>query len=98
MSTIGSVSALRAVESPRTSIIPTPAPAVPQASTILQATITPAMAPVVTSTALDVGPIPVDQDRVAMIRKAIASDSYPVLPARIGDAMIAAGMLLRMAT
>lgn len=59
-----------------------------------------ANAPVVTSTALgtalDAGTAPVDQARVATIRKAIATDSYPVVPAKIGDAMIAAGMLLRM--
>jgi len=38
---------------------------------------------------------PVDQDRVALIRKAIAEGSYPVVPAKIADAIIAAGMLLR---
>jgi negative regulator of flagellin synthesis FlgM len=54
-------------------------------------------APVVTTAALDAGAVPVDQDRVAMIRQAIATNSYPVVPTKIGDAMIAAGMLLRMA-
>jgi negative regulator of flagellin synthesis FlgM len=38
---------------------------------------------------------PVDQDRIALIRKAIAEGSYPVVPAKIADAIIAAGMLLR---
>lgn len=38
---------------------------------------------------------PIDQDRVALIRKAIADGSYPVVPAKIADAMIAAGILLR---
>lgn len=40
---------------------------------------------------------PVDADRVAMIRKAVEQGNYPVKPARIADAMIAAGYLLRTA-
>jgi negative regulator of flagellin synthesis FlgM len=39
---------------------------------------------------------PLDADRVAEIRKAIEDDRYPVLPTRIADAMIAAGLLLRV--
>ena len=50
---------------------------------------------VVRSAALDPGPQPVDIDRVAMIRKAIEQGHYPVLPAKVADAMIAAGLLLR---
>jgi negative regulator of flagellin synthesis FlgM len=50
---------------------------------------------VVRSTALDPGEVPIDSDRVLMIRKAIQSGSYPVVPARIADAIIAAGLLLR---
>lgn len=38
---------------------------------------------------------PVDSDRVAVIRKAVEEGRYPVVPARIADAMIAAGHLLR---
>ena len=38
---------------------------------------------------------PVDTDRVALIRKAIADGSYPIVPAKIADAIIAAGILLR---
>ena len=38
---------------------------------------------------------PVDTDRVALIRKAIAEGSYPIVPAKIADAIIAAGLLLR---
>lgn len=38
---------------------------------------------------------PVDTDRVDVIRKAVEQGKYPVLPARIADAMIAAGYLLR---
>ena len=39
---------------------------------------------------------PVDAERVAQIRKAIEEDRYPVVPTRIADAMIAAGLLLRI--
>jgi negative regulator of flagellin synthesis FlgM len=38
---------------------------------------------------------PVDAERVAEIRKAIEDGRYPVIPTRISDAMIAAGLLLR---
>lgn len=37
----------------------------------------------------------IDIERVAQIRKAVESGSYPLLPARVADAMIAAGMFLR---
>jgi len=50
-----------------------------------------------TSQALDPGSAPIDTDRVALIRKAVESGNYPVVPAKIADAMIAAGMLLRSA-
>ena len=50
---------------------------------------------VVQSEVLDAGEAPVDAERVEMIRKAIEEGTYPVFPARIADAMIAAGMLLR---
>jgi len=39
---------------------------------------------------------PVDHDRVVEIRKAVEQGHYPLLPARIADAMIASGFLLRM--
>ena len=39
---------------------------------------------------------PVDAERVAEIRQEIEEDRYPILPARIADAMIAAGLLLRI--
>jgi negative regulator of flagellin synthesis FlgM len=52
--------------------------------------------PLVTTAALGSATTPpVDQDRIALIRKAIADGSYPVVPAKIADAIIAAGMLLR---
>jgi negative regulator of flagellin synthesis FlgM len=44
--------------------------------------------------ALDAGAAPVDENRVSLIRKAIADGNYPVLPARVGDAIIAAGILV----
>lgn len=47
------------------------------------------------SNALDPGATPVDVERVTEIRKAVESGTYPVIPARIADAMIAAGFLLR---
>jgi negative regulator of flagellin synthesis FlgM len=51
--------------------------------------------PLPKSEALDPGAPPVNAERVAEIRKAIEAGRYPVLPMRIADAMIAAGILLR---
>ncbi|KHK93473.1 flagellar biosynthesis anti-sigma factor FlgM [Novosphingobium malaysiense] len=48
-----------------------------------------------TSAALDPGSAPVDADRVKEIRKAVEQGKYPVVPAKIADAIIAAGVLLR---
>ncbi|MEO7913739.1 MAG: flagellar biosynthesis anti-sigma factor FlgM [Novosphingobium sp.] len=53
--------------------------------------------PVQTSDALDPGPVPVDVERISLIRKAIESGTYPIVPAKIADAVIAAGLLLRTA-
>lgn len=47
------------------------------------------------SDALDPGEAPVDTDRVEVIKKAIENGQYPVVPTKIADAMIAAGLLLR---
>lgn len=47
------------------------------------------------SAALSATP-PVDVERLALIRAAIASGSYPLVPARIADAMIAAGLRLSL--
>jgi negative regulator of flagellin synthesis FlgM len=47
------------------------------------------------SDAVDAGQPPVDIDRVEVIRKAVETGQYPVVPAKIADAMIAAGLLLR---
>lgn len=54
-----------------------------------------AAATVEAGAALDPGQPPVDIDRVAKIRKAVETGTYPVVPAKIADAMIAAGMMLR---
>jgi negative regulator of flagellin synthesis FlgM len=51
-----------------------------------------------TSLTTGAGTVPVDQDRVNQIRDAVQNGSYPVIPAKIGDAMIAAGMMLRKTT
>jgi negative regulator of flagellin synthesis FlgM len=51
--------------------------------------------PVQTSDALDPGAVPIDTDRVSIIRKAVETGNYPVVPAKIADAVIAAGLLLR---
>ncbi|MDJ0643661.1 MAG: flagellar biosynthesis anti-sigma factor FlgM [Erythrobacter sp.] len=40
--------------------------------------------------AIDAGEPPVDTDRVAEIRKALQDGSYPLVPTKIADAMIAA--------
>jgi negative regulator of flagellin synthesis FlgM len=47
------------------------------------------------SDTLDPGQAPVDVERVQVIRKAIQTGTYPVIPTKIADAMIAAGLLLR---
>ena len=49
----------------------------------------------VRSAALDPGAAPVDADRVQIVRQAIEAGTYPLLPVRVADAIIAAGMLLR---
>ena len=54
-----------------------------------------AAAQVETSDAVKAGVAPVDQERVRAIRQAIETGKYPIVPAKIADAMIAAGMLLR---
>ena len=50
----------------------------------------------VATRAISAGQVPVDTDRVATIKKAIESGTYPILPTKISDAMIAAGLLLRV--
>lgn len=57
----------------------------------------PAASQVETSDAVKAGVAPVDQERVREIRQAVEAGKYPIVPAKIADAMIAAGMLLRSA-
>ncbi len=60
----------------------------------------PASAPaaaVQTSPALDPGKPPVDENRVSVIRNAIQKGTYPLLPTKVADAMIAAGLMLSTA-
>lgn len=52
-------------------------------------------APVHTALATSAGQVPVDQTRVARIRQAVESGTYPLIPAKVGDAMVAAGILLQ---
>jgi negative regulator of flagellin synthesis FlgM len=47
------------------------------------------------SDALDPGPVPIDTDRVTEVRRAIERGDYPIVPAKVADAIIAAGILLR---
>ena len=55
--------------------------------------------PVVETASLDglanLGQPTAQPERVAQIRKAIESGSYPLIPTKVADAMIAAGMFLR---
>ncbi|HMO67523.1 MAG TPA: flagellar biosynthesis anti-sigma factor FlgM [Novosphingobium sp.] len=45
--------------------------------------------------ALDPGQPPVDAERVAQVRKAVESGTYPLVPVTVADAIIAAGVILR---
>ncbi len=53
------------------------------------------VSPDLVSQVLDPGPAPVDAERVTAIRKAIEAGTYPLLPAKVADAIIAASLLLR---
>lgn len=46
------------------------------------------------SKALDPGQAPVDVERVKVIRHAIETGNYPVIPTKIADAIIAARLLM----
>lgn len=50
---------------------------------------------VVKSDVLDPGQPPVDVERTQLIRKAVETGTYPIVPAKVADAIIAAGLLLR---
>ena len=73
-------------------VTPADSPAVARATSATTAT-----PQVQTTVAVSAGTVPVDQDRVAQIRQAVQDGTYPIIPTRIGDAMIAAGALLRKA-
>lgn len=47
-----------------------------------------------TGTQLSNAEPPIDVERVQEIRKALQTDSYPILPTKIADAMIAARLML----
>ena len=76
-----------------TDIAPTAGPATGPTSAATSAT-----PQVETSLAASAGAVPVDQSRVAQIREAIQNGTYPVFPAKISDAMIAASVLLQKAS
>src|SRR4051812_15817828 len=52
---------------------------------------------VVLGDTLNAGPAPVDSDRVSQIRKALEDGTYPILPMTVADAIIAGGLILRIA-
>ncbi len=84
---------------PATTPAPAPATAIAKPETPSPAVVDAGRAAQVErSSALDAGAKPpVDVERVKVIRQAIEQGTYPVVPAKIADAMIAAGMLLRNA-
>ena len=47
-----------------------------------------------TGTRVAAGSVPVDGDRVATIKEALRDGSYPIVPAKITDALIAARLML----
>lgn len=51
--------------------------------------------PVETAVASGAGQVPFDQTRVDQIRQAVDTGTFPLIPAKVGDAMIAAGILLQ---
>ena len=87
---LNGVRAINGTEARPTVAETTPATPQPAAATSNQG------AAVVTTTALNAGEVPVDHERVAQIRKAIQSGTYPIVPAKISDAMIAARFLLQV--
>ena len=73
--------------------IATTAPATPVASTAAAPTPTPAPSPIASQAAgvakqLSSSP-PVDMERVAAIKRAIADGSFPILPSTIADRLLA---------
>lgn len=89
------ISGLRPVGTIDARVIRTAAGGKDQSSTAAAATSAPAAATFQPSSALDAGQAPVDAERIAVIRHAIQTGAYPIIPTKIADAMIAAGLLLR---
>ncbi len=94
---IGATRAVGAVQvKPATTSAPAPAKTETQRPAVTDAS---SAAQVQRSSALDAGAKPpVDIERVKVIKNAIETGNYPLVPAKIADAMIAAGMLLRNAS
>ena len=72
-------------------------PATPVVSAAAPAASSMPAAAVQTSPALDPGKPPIDENRVSVIRNAIQKGTYPLLPTKVADAMIAAGLMLSTA-
>ena len=75
---------------------PTAVAAPASARVAVAPTAAPAAVAVVANVALTASDSPVDLARVATIRDAIATKTYPVIPTKIGDAIIAFGIMMRM--
>ncbi len=78
---------------PSTAVASAAAPTAPASALASALASTPAAA-VQTSPALDPGKPPIDENRVSVIRNAIQKGTYPLLPTKVADAMIAAGLML----
>ncbi|WP_420381513.1 flagellar biosynthesis anti-sigma factor FlgM [Novosphingobium sp.] len=78
--------AIQPAATPQVAPIPTEATVIAASSAAPQ---------VKTSLSVEAGAVTVDHTRVDEIRKAIQSGNYPLVPAKIGDAMVAAGLMLR---
>ena len=77
-----------------------PAPAAPAAQAPSTAQVSSAQvssAQSMVSSSTSAGSPPVDSDRTSAIKAAIKNGTYPILPTKISDAMIAASLILRTA-
>lgn len=83
---VGAVRAEPAVAPAATTQVSAPPPPAAQATAAATA--------VQTSQALDAGKPPIDDNRVSQIKDAIQKGTYPLLPTKVADAMIAAGLML----
>jgi negative regulator of flagellin synthesis FlgM len=95
---IGASSSVSAVQSSSVQQSTAGTPANTGGSTASNATVTTdtkTTSDVQTTVSTSAGTVPVDQDRVDQIRQAVENGTYPLVPTKIGDAMIAAGVMLR---